>query len=94
MHVATMARLQMAVEDIEALGADRHACKQNAFAGTYGKIHGGVDVSVDVSVDVGVVVVVVVLALVFVLVLPPSPNCPLLSAPQHLMSPLSRMAQV
>ena len=33
-------------------------------------------------------------ALVFVLVLPPSPNCPLPSLPQHFRSPLSRMAQV
>ena len=32
-------------------------------------------------------------ALVFVL-LPPSPNCPYWSHPQHFMSPLSRMAQV
>ena len=32
-------------------------------------------------------------ALVFVL-LPPSPNCPWLSDPQHFSSPLSRMAQV
>ena len=32
-------------------------------------------------------------ALVFALI-PPSPNCPKLSAPQHFRSPLSRMAQV
>ena len=38
-----------------------------------------------IAVDEGV--------LVFVL-LPPSPNCPVLSDPQHFKSPLSRMAQV